>query len=231
MEFLFPYEWPGDQLNEALKTNDLEQVLFNTHPGNWDDGERGLASLPGREQEFRDSIGLAIEYATILKTPRLHCLAGIAPQDDAHLEIFVENLKFAARTCANHRLNVLIEPINLYDIPGYFLNTSTQALDIIKAVNENNLFLQYDIYHMHRVGDDMPKFISENIDQIAHFQIAGHPGRHEPDNGELAYSPVLETIDRSGFEGWIGCEYMPAGDTCAGLGWAQHLLTPPQVVS
>jgi hydroxypyruvate isomerase len=227
VEFLFPYEWPAEQLRDAIAANELQQVLFNMSPGNWEAGERGVGSLPDREQEFQDNVGQAINYASTLGTPRIHCMAGILPADanrNAHVETFTRNLEYAAGECAKHAITVMIEPINPYDVPDYFLNTSSQALEIIKMVNAENLALQYDIYHMHRMGDDMPKTITQNIHTIGHFQIAGHPGRHEPDNGEVPYGEVLECIDQLGFAGWIGCEYLPAGETNDGLGWASRWL-------
>ncbi len=227
VEFLFPYQWEPHELQTSLVENGLEQVLFNMPPGNWDAGDRGLACLPTRQQEFRDGVIEAIKYAQAMGTPRLHCMAGIAPQgaDRAELlETFVGNLKFAAGECAKFGLVLMVEPINPYDVPGYFLNTSSQALEVMSAVAAENLRLQYDIYHMHRMGDDMPAVISKTIHQIGHFQIAGHPGRHEPDNGEVPYQEVLETIGRLDFSGWIGCEYLPANSTQSGLGWASALL-------
>ncbi|MGI9482122.1 MAG: 2-oxo-tetronate isomerase [Hyphomicrobiales bacterium] len=227
VEFQFPYPWPAAQIAERIDATGLQQVLFNLPPGNWDEGERGLACLPHREMEFQDTVGHAIDYAKELGTPRLHCMAGILPDGgDAPRakERFIGNLRFAARACAQEGLMLMIEPINTFDVPGYFLNRSSQALKILAAVNEPNIFLQYDIYHMHRMGDDMAKFIARNIDAIGHFQIAGHPGRHEPDDGEVPYAETIEAIESTGFEGWIGCEYLPAQTTEAGLKWARPWL-------
>ncbi|MGI9373052.1 MAG: 2-oxo-tetronate isomerase [Hyphomicrobiales bacterium] len=227
VEFLFPYQWPAEQLHEKIKQSGVKQVLFNLPPGDWDKGERGLACLPGRQDEFQESVGRAIEYAKVLETPRMHCMAGVIPegaQAEALQETYVENLKFAARACERENIGILIEPINPFDVPGYFLNYSNQALDILQRASHPNLKLQYDLYHMHRIGDDMPSFIAKNIGHIAHFQVAGHPGRHEPDCGEVPYSAAFDAINAQDYAGWIGCEYIPESTTLAGLTWAEHWL-------
>lgn len=228
VEYLFPYQWPAELLAEKLEEAGLEQVLFNMPPGDWDNGERGISCLPGREQEFQDGVGQALEYAKVLRAPRLHCMAGVVAEDSdrqVHLETYLQNLDFAARACAEAGLDVLIEPINPYDIPGYFLNHSQQALDVLQQVSHANARLQYDLYHMHRMGDDMPAFIAANVDQIAHIQVAGHPGRHEPDCGEVPFMQAFNTIDAQGYRGWIGCEYNPKTTTIEGLDWAKPYLT------
>lgn len=227
VEILFPYDVPAEEIAAALDRQGLVQVLINLPPGNWDAGERGLACLPGRRGEFQDNVGIAIDYAKILGKPKLHCMAGIPPtgcDPQTAQRQFIENLQFATQACAAENITVTIEPLNTFDVPGYFLNGSQQALQVIGQVGAENLFLQYDIYHMHRMGDDLCDFVNRHIGSIGHFQIAGHPGRHEPDNGEVPYRQVLAAIEKSAYDGWIGCEYSPASTTEAGLTWARPWL-------
>jgi len=222
VEFLFPYAWPAADLKQRLANNGLAQALFNLPPGDWDGGERGIASLPGRQSEFEDGVGAAIEYAVALGCPQVHAMAGLMADDgDAglHLETYVGNLKFAAAACAKAGVRLLIEPINTVDMPGYFMNRPGQALVVIDAVGSDNLFLQYDIYHAQIMEGRLAASIAANIDVIRHFQLAAVPGRNEPDGGEINYPFIFAHIDALGYDGWIGCEYKPRGDTVAGLGW------------
>lgn len=224
VEFLFPYEWPAGEIAERLFTNGLKQVLFNMPPGDWRAGERGLGALPGREAEFGDALGQALGYAEALNCPQIHVMAGIVGGDldrEAAQATYVANLKVAAAAAAGRNVRVLIEPINdKHDIPGYFLNTADQARAVIDAVGHDNLYLQCDLYHAQIMTGDLAETIREHIDIIRHFQIAGVPGRHEPDNGEINYPYLFNLIDAAGYRGWIGCEYRPAGGTLDGLGWA-----------
>ena len=222
VEFLSPYEHETDRLAELLGTHGLTQVLFNLPVGDWWAGERGIGCLPDRQGEFQDGVGQAIDYAKALACPMLHCMAGRAPEDadPARLrQCFIENLRFAAKAAQDARLTLLIEPINTRDIPGYFLNYSAQALEIIDAVGADNLRLQYDIYHMQIMEGDLAPTIETNLSRIAHMQLADTPGRHEPGTGEINYPFLFAFLDRIGYAGWIGCEYKPAAGTEEGLGW------------
>lgn len=221
-EFLFPYAFGAEELAEKLTSNGLEQVLFNMPPGNWDSGERGMACLPDRVGEFQDGVGKAIEYAEVLKCPRLHAMAGLKPEgvDEAKLRAtYVESLKFAAAETAKAGIMLVIEPINFRDMPGFYLNYSAQALEIIAEIGAPNLKLQYDIYHMQRMEGELANTIAANIGSIGHIQLADTPGRHEPGTGEINYEFLFKAIDAAGYDGWIGCEYVPAAGTEAGLGW------------
>jgi hydroxypyruvate isomerase len=228
VEYLFPYTYPREQLAELLQRHGLIQVLHNLPAGDWAKGERGIACHPDRVGEFRDGVGNAIEYARALGCGQVNCLAGIAPAGvgEAKLrETFVENLRFAAAELKRAGIRLLIEPINsLRDIPGFYLNRTRQALDIMAEVGSDNLFLQYDIYHMQVMEGNLAETMEKHLARIAHLQLADNPGRHEPGTGEINYDFLLRHIDRIGYRGWIGCEYKPAGTTEAGLGWAKPYL-------
>ena len=225
VEFLFPYDYEPQQLVDALKANDLELVLHNLPAGDWGAGERGLACLPDRVTEFQDSVGRAIDYASALGCPQMNCLAGIAPEGADPLvlrETLVENLRFAAGKLKEAGIRLLIEPINTIDIPGFFLNYSDEALSIMDEVGDDNLYLQYDIYHMQIMEGDLARTMERNLGRIAHMQLADNPGRHEPGSGEINYPFLFDFLDRIGYAGWIGCEYKPAGKTTEGLGWLKQ---------
>jgi len=222
VEYLFPYAYAKDELAAKLSENGLTQVLFNMPPGDWAKGERGLACLPDRVGEFQDSVGKAIDYAKALQCPRVHAMAGIRPEGVAGDKLdatYVANIKFAAAETAKAGLTLVIEPINFRDMPGFYLNYSRQALDVIAEVGAPNLKLQYDIYHMQRMEGELANTIKANIDLIGHMQLADTPGRHEPGTGEINYPFLFKAIDETGYDGWIGCEYVPAAGTEAGLGW------------
>ncbi|MDP2240660.1 MAG: hydroxypyruvate isomerase [Burkholderiales bacterium] len=223
VEYLFPYDFDQDQLAGLLQKHKLTQVLHNLPAGDWPGGERGIACHPNRVGEFQDGVGRAIEYATTLGCKQLNCLAGLAPAGvapDRMRATFVSNLKFAAQKLKQSEIKLLIEPINsLRDMPGFYLNRTQQALEIIAEVGSDNLFLQYDIYHMQVMEGDLAHTIEKNLKLIPHMQLADNPGRHEPGTGEINYSFLFEFIDRIGYTGWIGCEYKPATTTDAGLGW------------
>ncbi len=227
VEFLFPYDFPKEQVKEALDRNGLELILHNMPPGDWAKGERGMAILPGREAEFRAGVAKAIEYATHLGCPQIHCMAGLVPagvSSAALRDTYIANVKYAAAEAAKAGLRLLLEPINPRDIPGYYLNTSKQGIEIMDAVGAPNLFLQYDIYHMQIVEGDLAPTMERLLPRIGHMQLADTPGRHEPGTGEINYPFLFGHLDRIGYQGWIGCEYRPAGDTVAGLGWAKPYL-------
>ncbi|GJJ03717.1 hydroxypyruvate isomerase [Duganella rhizosphaerae] len=228
VEFLFPYDYQAGQLAERLRRHQLQLVLFNLPCGDWNAGDRGMACDPRRQDEFRAGVHSALAYATELGAPRLHCMAGKLPAgvapELAHAT-YVDNLRHAAAVLAPHGIELLIEPINHYDMPGYFLKHSRQALDIIAEAGSPNLFLQYDIYHMQRMEGELSNTIRAHLTMIRHMQIADTPGRHEPGSGEINYRHLFRHIDAIGYDGWLGCEYLPAGDTMAGLGWRQTLTT------
>jgi len=233
VEFLFPYDFEPEAIAAELKRHGLEQVLFNLPPGDWAAGERGLAALPGREAEFRTSVDTAIRYAKALNCPRLHAMAGLvresAPESasdnvsretfSTNHQIYLENLRFAARKLAEHDLTLLIEPINTRDMPGYFLNHQADGHAILKELNEPNVKVQMDFYHTQIMDGDIWKTFERYRDGVGHIQIAGVPERHEPDTGEVNYAWLFAELDQSGYDGWLGCEYKPRGDTEAGLGW------------
>ena len=222
VEYLFPYEHEPNEIKRRLDEHGLTQVLHNLPAGNWSAGERGIATHPDRVAEFEGGVTRAIQYATALGCTQLNCLAGIAPagvDQDRARATFVANLRGAARRLQDAGIRLLIEPINTRDIPGFFLRTTAQALEIIGEVGSANLFLQYDVYHMQIMEGDLATTIEKNLERIAHVQIADNPGRHEPGTGEINYEFLFEFLDRIGYAGWIGCEYKPAAGTDAGLGW------------
>ena len=222
VEFLFPYAFPVVEIRARLTRNNLALVLHNLPAGNWEAGERGIACHPDRVGEFQEGVGKAIEYAKALGVPQLNCLAGIVPKGvarDAAQATFIANLAYAAGKLEAEGLRLLIEPINTYDIPGFFLSGTRQALDIIDATGAGNLFLQYDIYHMQRMEGELANTIKKNLPRIRHLQLADNPGRNEPGTGEINYAYLFRAIDALGYDGWIGCEYKPATTTAAGLSW------------
>jgi len=226
VEYLFPYPFDRNELAAALKANGLAQVLHNLPAGNWAAGERGIAIFPDRVDEFRAGVDKAITYATALGAPQVNILAGLVPEgaDRAVLhKTFVENLKYAAPRIKEAGLKLLIEPINTRDIPGFFLNYTRQAKAIIEEVGSDNLFIQYDIYHMQIMEGDLARTIEANLPLIAHIQLADNPGRNEPGTGEINYEFLFRFLDSIGYAGWVGCEYKPKGDTAAGLGWLKTL--------
>ena len=226
VEFLFPYAYPAAAIAERLAEYRLTLVLHNLPAGDWAGGERGIACHPGRRAEFEDGLALAIDYARTLNVKQLNCLAGIVPRgvalEDAHATL-VANLTLAARRLKEHDIALLVEPINTVDIPGFFLHGTRQAVEIIRATGADNLFLQYDIYHMQRMEGELAATIAANLLLIRHIQLADNPGRNEPGTGEINYRYLLAHLDAIGYTGWVGCEYKPRTTTRAGLGWlAQH---------
>lgn len=223
VEFLFPYAQPVEDIAAKVGENRLETSIFNLPPGDWAAGERGLAALPGREGEFAQSLSPALEYARALGARQLHCMAGIAPVTPEGEARFIANLRRAGDVLGAAGIKVLIEPINPRSMPGYFLTTTAQALALLDRIDHPNVGLQFDIYHHQITRGDVIRTIEAIHARIDHVQIAGVPDRHEPDTGELAYGPVFEVLDRVGYDGWVGCEYIPAGETVAGLGWRERL--------
>ena len=226
VEFLFPYAFAPEQIADQLRTHRLQLVLHNLPAGNWDAGERGIACHPDRVAEFRAGVDEAIRYARALKVPQLNCLVGILPPGvsrEAAREVLVGNLKYAATRLKEQGIRLLIEPINHFDIPGFFLNTTRQAVELILATGSDNLFVQYDIYHMQRMEGELANTLKANLSLIGHVQLADNPGRGEPGSGEINYHYLFNWLEDIGYRGWIGCEYKPQAGTTAGLGWiAQH---------
>ena len=227
VEYLFPYAHPAAELAQRLADHRLQQVLFNAPPGDWDAGERGLACLPGRQAEFRDGLQQALAYAKALACPRVHVMAGLVPAgaDRAALrETYLANLAWAAPLAAAQGVDLLIEPINTRDIPGFFLNRQDEAHEVVQAVGAANLKVQMDLYHLQIVEGDVTAKLRQYLPtgRVGHLQIAGVPQRHEPDLGELNFPFLFDEIDALGFDGWIGCEYRPRAGTSAGLGWLKQ---------
>ena len=226
VEFLFPYAWHAEEIKKRLDANGLSLVLHNLPAGDWDRGERGIACHPDRTAEFRDGVPHAITYATRLAVPQLNCLVGKAPAgipDDVLRATLVENLRFAATALKEVGIRLLIEPINTFDIPGFYLRGTAQALAILDDVGADNAYVQYDIYHMQRMEGELAATLQRHLARIGHVQLADNPGRNEPGTGEINYEFLFAHLDRIGYRGWIGCEYKPATSTAAGLGWRQRL--------
>jgi hydroxypyruvate isomerase len=223
VEYLFPYEHPAEELAARLRASGLQQVLFNAPPGDWAAGERGTSSLPGREAEFRAGFAKALDYAATLACPRIHVMAGLR-QHGAERATYLANLAWAAQQAAPAGIDVLIEPINTRDIPGFFLNRQDEAHAVVQEVGATNLKVQMDLYHCQIVEGDLTMKLRQYIPtgRVAHLQIAGVPQRHEPDLGELNHDALFAELDALGYAGWIGCEYRPAGATSAGLGWLRR---------
>jgi hydroxypyruvate isomerase len=222
VEYLSPYDFEIDALVTRLRRFGLVQVLHNLPAGDWAKGERGIACLPGREEEFREGVELAIRCAAALGCRQVNCLAGIAPEGtDRRLlhSTLVENLRYAAVRLSETGIRLLIEPINTSDIPGFFLRTTQQARAIITQGDIDNLQIQYDVYHMQIMEGNLSRTIKANQDLIGHIQIADNPGRHEPGTGEINYNYLFDYLDGIGYRGWIGCEYKPKAATMDGLGW------------
>ncbi|KAG0194661.1 hypothetical protein DFQ28_007807 [Apophysomyces sp. BC1034] len=222
VEFLFPYDFAAADIVARLKDHGLTQALFNAPPGQWASGERGIASLPGREEEFRRGIRLALAYAHELGNDKIHVMAGLIGAGDDHAKyraVYLENLAFAAHEAALHGVTIVIEPINTRDMPGYFLSRQRDAHQICTEVGASNLKVQFDLYHCQIVEGDLAMKLRQLIGSVGHIQIAGVPDRREPDDGEVNYRYLLRLIDSLGYDGWIGCEYRPRGGTSEGLGW------------
>jgi len=222
VEFLFPYDHAPDVVARAATDNGLEIALFNAPPGDWAKGERGMAALPGREDEFRQSMLTAIDYAKVLQVARLHVMAGIAdPANPVAMDIYRRNLSVAAELAAPLGAHIMIEPINGHDMPGYFLNHFDTAADIVES--SEGIGLQFDIYHCHRLHGDVLPRLRKLLPLTRHIQIAGVPARHEPEAPALPLTEIFSCLDRNGYAGRVGCEYHPANGTLAGLGWIDTL--------
>jgi hydroxypyruvate isomerase len=226
VEFLFPYAWPTAELRARLQANGLTLVLHNLPAGDWDAGERGIACHPDRVAEFREGVEAAIQCAKALGVPRLNCLAGKQPAGVPEAQLgatLVGNLRHAAARLADEGLQLLLEPINRFDIPGFFVHRTDQALQLLDEVGASNAFVQYDVYHAQRTEGEIAATLQKHLARIGHVQIADNPGRHEPGTGEINYPFLFRHLDRIGYAGWVGCEYKPATTTEAGLDWRQRL--------
>ncbi len=226
VEFLFPYDFQPDEIKQRLTEHQLQLVLHNMPAGDWAAGERGKACWPGHEDEFRANVARALQYATALGAPNLHCMAGIPPKGTGTAQAqatLVGNLRFAAEAAKQQGVRLLLEPINHFDIPGFFVNRPRQAIALMDEVGSDNLFLQYDIYHAQRMEGELTSTIKDLLPRIAHMQLADTPGRHEPGTGEINYRYLFDAIDDLGYTGQIGCEYKPRdpcpGGTDKGLSW------------
>jgi hydroxypyruvate isomerase len=227
VEFLFPYAWPAEEIKQRLEAHGLKLVLHNLPAGNWEAGERGIACHPDRIEEFRTGVATAITYAKALGVGQLNCLAGKAPAgvSDAVLrQTLVANLAYAAHELKQAGLRLLMEPINTFDIPGFYVSGTAQALALLDEVGADNAFVQYDIYHAQRMEGELAATMQKQLARIGHIQLADNPGRNEPGTGEINYPFLFAHLDRIGYDGWIGCEYKPATTTEAGLGWRQQLV-------
>lgn len=222
VEFLFPYAFHVDQIADQLNSFQLDLVLHNLPAGNWEAGERGIACHPDRIGEFQDGVGEAIRYAKVLGVKQLNCLLGIAPPQldpEQVQQTAVSNLKFAAEQLKAEGIRLLMEPINTFDIPGFYLSHTRQAAQLIAQTGSDNLFIQYDIYHMQRMEGELAATLRANLPLIKHLQLADNPGRFEPGTGEINYRFLFSWLEQIGYDGWIGCEYKPKAGTLEGLGW------------
>jgi hydroxypyruvate isomerase len=226
VEYLFPYDFPKQELAARLRANQMKQVLHNLPAGDWAAGERGIACDPARVEEFRAGVDRAIAYAHALDCAQVNCLAGKLPpgvsRERAHATL-VANLEYAARSLRAAGIRLLLEPINTYDIAGFFVSRTDQAIALIEEVASDNLFLQYDLYHAQRMEGELAANLERYLSRIGHVQVADNPGRNEPGTGEINYEYLFALLDRIGYAGWVGCEYKPAGATVAGLAWRQRL--------
>lgn len=223
VEHQFPYDTPVLDINARLEANDLEMVLINAPAGDWQAGDRGLAALPDQKQAFRDSVEDALEYAVELGCPRIHVMAGVieaGADKESAMAVYAENLSLAADLFALQGVRLLIEALNPRDVPGYLIGHNQQARAVMALINHPNVYLQYDLYHGAMNSENLLEAVPMNFEVIDHMQVAGAPGRHEPNTGEVDYQPVFEAIDMMGYTGWIGCEYVPLTTTEAGLDWA-----------
>ncbi|RYG56267.1 MAG: hydroxypyruvate isomerase family protein, partial [Alphaproteobacteria bacterium] len=224
VEYVGAYDQEPEAIKALLDRHGLAQALFNMPAGDWAVGERGIGCLPDRVQDFRRSVDTAIKYAEATECGQVNCLAGIMPvgHDRAALEaVLIDNLRYAAPRFAEAGIKLLVEPINPRDMPGFMVNSSDDYERIAEAVDHENLYLQYDFYHMQVVQGDLINTFRRLQSRIAHVQIADLPGRHEPGTGEINYPNIFRMLDEVGYAGWVGAEYRPEASTSAGLSWYQ----------
>lgn len=226
VEFQFPYAFDAGELRQRLVDHSLEPVLHNLPAGDWVAGDRGVACNPERIDEFRDGVKHAIDYARTLGVRQLNCLAGIVPPGVEHSDVWlclVENLAYAARELGKYDIRLMLEACNRHDVPGFLIDTSSAALHAIDDAGSENLWLQYDVYHMQRSEGDLIPTISRLLPRIGHIQVADNPGRHQPGTGEIHYPFLFAMLDRLGYKGWVAGEYIPQGPTADGLAWCRSM--------
>jgi hydroxypyruvate isomerase len=226
VEFQFPYDHPAEDI--AAATPDLDMLMFNLPPGDWAKGERGIACHPGRSHEFQKGVTLAIDYAKALNVSKVNCLSGLRPagfSDAACRDALLENLHYAAAALAQHKIELMIEPINHFDMPGFFVSTPAQALSLMDEVQHENITLQYDIYHAARMGCDVASELTAMLPRIGHIQFADAPGRHEPGTGTLDLKIFFALLREAGYGRPLAAEYRPKTNTRQGLGWLSSFQT------
>ena len=227
VELLFPYAFNADEIADKLKTCNLQQVLFNMPPGNWDAGERGYSAIPGREDEFKASVDTALHYAKVLECKQVHAMSGVVNPDksyEQHVETFINNIRYAADAFTQEGITLLLEPLNSRDMPGYFISHQRDCVALIKQLDKPNVKLQFDTYHAQIMDGDLTTLIRDLLPEIGHIQIASVPDRHEPIDGEINYTYLFRILDEMRYQGWIGCEYNPEKTTEEGLGWVKPFL-------
>jgi hydroxypyruvate isomerase len=224
VECQFPYQEPTEKIKDELDENQLSLVLINLPPGNWEEGDRGLAIDPSRRDLFKSSVTEGIRYAKGLNCPNIHCMAGVLSSDLSKHEArrtFIENIKYAAAALSENDLTLLIEPINFFDMPGYFLSDLHEAAKILDELHMENVKLQFDFYHMQRLHGNLLTNFERYIDHIGHVQIADVPGRHEPGTGEINYQYILRFLEKTSYTGLIGLEYTPKTTSERSFDWLQ----------
>lgn len=225
VEFMFPYDYDRNEIKKQLADHGLKLVLFNLPAGDWAGGDRGIAADPSRKNEFKSAVAKAVEAAKFLGVDRVNCLVGKVEGNypaEAVMDNLLDNIKYAAQETEKSGINLLIEPINHYDIPGFYLNTTDQVMDIITRLGKPNVFLQYDIYHAEREGENHDQVIEKYISRTAHIQVADNPGRNQPGTGVVELKRLFDKIAGSGYKGYIGLEYKPTGDTVSSLDWVRE---------
>lgn len=226
VEYLFPYDYTPAELKQQLDRNGLRQVLFNLPCGNWAGGERGIAADPNQVATFRAGVTRAVEYAEALGVSNLNCLAGkrlLGVDEDRQRDVLLGNVRFAARQLAAKGLRLMVEPVNHFDMPGFLLNRTHQVLALLDAVDEPNVFLQFDLYHAQREEGELAATLRSHLARIGHVQVADNPGRHQPGTGEINYPFLFQEMDRLGYKGHVGLEYVPSPDTSSSLGWIKEM--------
>lgn len=226
VEFMFPYDFDQDEIQKQLKENDLKLVLFNLPAGNWSEGDRGIAADPKRVEEFRAGVAQAVEAAKKLNVNRINCLVGIAPENESESVLWntvTENVGLAADELGKNNINLMVEAINILDVPGFYLNTTDKVIKLINELRKPNIYLQYDVYHAEREGEDHDAVLDNYLGRIGHIQIADNPGRNQPGTGSVNFNHLLNSIDRLGYSGFIGMEYKPTPDTVSSLSWLEEL--------